>query len=53
MDFTMPLDDVKEQSDIFDAFPDELIKKMASEPLTYHAHDWVILKETYNKRKQL
>lgn len=53
IDFTMPLSEVKEKSDIFDAFPDELIKRMASEPLMYHAHDWVILRETYDKRKQL
>ena len=51
MDIKMML--VHENSTMFDPFPDSLLFKMINGPLLYHAHDWVIKTDTYDKREQL
>ena len=44
---------IHENSTLFDQFPDSLLFKMINEPLLYHAHDWVISMNTYEKREPL
>jgi len=44
---------IHENSTMFDPFPDSLLFKMINEPILYHAHDWVIKKDTYDKREPL
>ena len=44
---------IKENFSLFDTFPDSLLFKMINEPLLYHAHDWVIKTDTYDKREPL
>ena len=45
--------EIKKKSELFKAFPDEILFKMINEPLLYHAHDWVIKTDTYEKREVL
>ena len=47
------VDDVKEDSYLFDAFPDELVEKMQREDLLLHAHDWVIKTNKYAESQLL
>ena len=48
------IEDVKHsQYQLFKPFPDELLLRMQSEKLLYHAHDWVIKTDTYKKREPL
>jgi len=49
----MVVDDVKEDSYLFDAFPDELVVKMQKEDLLLHSHDWVIKTDTYAESQPL
>ena len=48
-----PTVDLKHESSLFAAFPEELIRRMTTENLALHAHDWVITTETYKKREVL
>ena len=38
---------------LFEPFSDEMIEKMGKEKLLYHAHDWVIKTDTYEKSESL
>ena len=51
--FQSKLDDLKKNSELFAHFPSDLVKKMQTDPLLYHAHDWVIAADTYKKRPVL
>lgn len=42
--------DLGKESNLFDSFPGELLEKMQTEKLLYHAHDWVIKTDTYKER---
>lgn len=44
---------IKKNSTLFNSFPDSILFKMIDEPLLYHAHDWVISTDTYEKREPL
>lgn len=53
IDFTSDVSKVKEDTTLFENFPQTMIDKLANEDLTYHAHDWVIKTDTYKERKPL
>ncbi|KAG7527007.1 gamma-glutamyl hydrolase-like [Solea senegalensis] len=38
---------------MFRGFPDEVIKDLASEPLSQHAHKWSLALSTYNSNEKL
>ncbi|XP_058499090.1 gamma-glutamyl hydrolase-like [Solea solea] len=54
-DVLMPLTftDGAKDSPMFRGFPDEVIKDLASEPLSQHAHKWSLALSTYNSNEKL
>ena len=43
------VEDPKNDTWLFEDFPEEILTRMGEEGLAYHAHDWVIDKKTYDE----